>query len=180
MNINFLKYSFVAVVASLVCISSAHAATEVDIDINGSIGKFVKITTDATSAGVNLESAYDQESGQLSEKNFDLAHIGAKSNSADGYSIQVSTTNNFKMQDADGVAIAYELKLDGADKLPDNGTATKVGADGQTIMDVLAGNSFSENLMTNAQLVLETTPKDDFVLNDGVFTDSVKLSITAK
>jgi len=179
MNINFFKYGLIAF-ASIAMIGSVNAAEEVDIDINGTIGKFVSITTSATSATVDLESAYDQETGILAEEDFALADIGAKSNSGDGYSISVSTTNGFQMLDSDGVSVDYTLRLNGADKLPDYGTPTTTVANGDTIMDVTSGGTFTENLMTNAHLVLKTEGETDFTLNNGVFTDSIKLSILAK
>lgn len=166
--------------ATIIMPQLSHAADNVEIDINGVIGKFVSISSDTSSKSIDLESNYDQASGVLSAADYEIANIDALSNSKDGYQIKVSTTNGYKLENSEGLAITYSMKFDGAIDMPDNGNFATVSTADGVILDVNGATSYDQNKLEDGLLTLSADVKEDFVFNNGDFSDIVQLTIVAK
>lgn len=169
------------VMLSLVTMSATmvFAAASVNIAITGSIPKFVAISTSATSASVDLASNYDQNTGALGQADHTLGQISALSNVRDGYVISATSVNNMKLQNSEGVEIVYNLRFDGASSTPSAGVLSTAYSNGDPLLTAGATTSFSDNTLSNANLVLQNDSTSDFVIEDENFADTVTLTITA-
>lgn len=155
-------------------------SSEVQLKVTGSIAKYVTISTDTRGTRMDLEKAYDRFNGLLKETEFPLAKIDARSNSKDGYSISVSTANDFNLVNGEGVPIKYRLKFAGAKDLPDNGKLAEVVKNNGVILSVSGSNTFAANILEDGAFVMTVDEKKDFLFNGEAFSDSIKLSIVAK
>jgi len=153
------------------------AGDEVIINITGRISKFVRIESSKTTSNVDLESVYNLSTGELPSSEFSISQISAYSNSSEGYKMIIDTSNNFNMRNNDGLSIQYSLKFEGGDSLPTNAFFYEVGANSEIILNSTGGSSFAENQLLNSDLVLTTERKENFLVGDESFNDSIKLSI---
>ncbi|NCF71801.1 MAG: hypothetical protein GWP59_08890 [Chlamydiales bacterium] len=77
------------------------------------------------------------------------------------------------------MTIGYTLRFDGASSTPSTATLSTASANGDALMTTGATTTFSDNTLSNADLVLQNAATSDFVVEDEDFTDNITLTITA-
>lgn len=85
----------------------------------------------------------------------------------------------FFLENTEGVTIGYTLRFDGASSTPSTATLSTASANGDALMTTGATTTFSDNTLSNADLVLQNAATSDFVVEDEDFTDNITLTITA-
>jgi hypothetical protein len=130
-------------------------------------------------ASLDLASNYDQNTGNLAQDDFTLAQISAISNVKDGYAISAAPTNNFQLENTEGAGIDYTLRFDGATTTPSTAVLTTATANGEALMTTGATSSFADNILGDADLVLQNAASTGFIIQSENFSDTITLTITA-
>lgn len=147
--------------------------------ISGNIERFVSISSDTSSANLDLASYFDMDTGTLTAHDFQLADIDTLSNVREGYSILVETGNNFNLVNSDNVLIPYSLRFDGGTQMPDSYSTSTASSNGQSILVSGSSTTFSGNTMNDGNLILRTTGANDLAIGDEEFSDEITLIIRA-
>lgn len=168
-----------ALLTTLCLLCMPLAASSVNIHIQGTIGKFIHITSSATSATLDLQAHYDEGSGGLEAAEYELSLIDVRSNIRDGYEVKVSTSNNFKLKSDNHAEIDYTLKLRDETESPKGADFNEAQHNNDKLLEADGGIRFSDNSLSNAKLILTTEGSSDFTIDDETFSDTVTVTVTA-
>ena len=151
----------------------------VNIQISGQISKFITVSSSETAAQVDLNSDYDQNTGNLDSAEYELSLIDIRSNVRDGYSLKASSGNNFKLKADNHAVINYSLSLQDPSDSPQGATFSDAEHNNDELLSTTGSFSFDGNKLSDAKLILQTEAESDFTLDDEEFSDTVTLTVTA-